>query len=104
MVIDMLAQSADSVGLLGVGLLLFAYFLLNTNKLTSQSLQYLWCNLSGAILILYSLLFHFNLASMVIEIAWITISVIGLYRHYANKKKIEPKQSNNVYHIKALKE
>ena len=99
MAIDILAQSADSVGLLGVGVLLFAYFLLSTNKLSSQSLHYQWCNLIGACLVLYSLMFHFNLASVAIEICWISISIIGLYRNYSKINKVENK-AGNVYKFK----
>jgi len=37
-------------------------------------------NLVGAILLLISLCYNFNLASFVIELFWITASLIGLYK------------------------
>jgi hypothetical protein len=43
-------------------------------------------NLIGSIMLLYSLLFHWNLSSVLIEIAWITISLIGLYRAVKSRK------------------
>ena len=82
-----MSQIADVVGIIGVVILLLAFFLLSTNKLSSKSPRYQWCNLIGASLILYSLIFSFNLASVMIEIAWVTISLIGLYHNRIASKK-----------------
>lgn len=68
------------VGLVGVVAILMAYFLLNLNKIAAKSMTYLSFNLIGATLVLYSLWFHWNLSSVVIEFAWITISLIGMFR------------------------
>lgn len=76
----LLEQFSDHVGIIGVILTLLGYFLLNVNKVTSTSLAYVWLNLVGSILLLYSLLFHWNFPSVLIEVAWISISLIGLYR------------------------
>jgi hypothetical protein len=70
----------DLVGLIGVGLVLLAYFLLQTRMVTADDLRYPVINLVGAILILVSLTKTFNLASFVIEIAWIGISIYGIAR------------------------
>lgn len=80
MIYELLEKASNTVGLLGVCLLLIAYFLLSTNRMSAQSISYQLYNLAGAVLILFSLCFHFNLASFVIELAWITISLIGIYR------------------------
>lgn len=77
---EFLAAISDSVGLVGVTFVLLAFSLLNMNKLTSHNLSYQFLNLTGSILLLFSLCFHINLASIVIEIAWMLISVIGIYR------------------------
>lgn len=71
---------ANPVGLLGVLALLVAYFFLSTGRWVSDSLVYQVYNLIGALLILYSLLFHWNLSSFVIEVAWVAISLIGIAR------------------------
>jgi len=71
---------ADMIGLLGVTSLITAYYLLNTNKVTARSLLYQLLNFFGAFLIFYSLLFHWNLAAAAIEIVWMLISLIGIYR------------------------
>lgn len=87
MILEILAKSSDAVGIIGVILLLIAYYLLSTNKMSSQSLSYQYYNLFGAIFILYSLLFNWNTASFLIETAWIGISLIGIYRINDAKKK-----------------
>lgn len=73
-------EFSNHVGIVGVILTLMAFYLINMNKVTSKSLSYQWLNLVGSILLLYSLIFHWNLASVLIEIAWISISLLGLYR------------------------
>ncbi|EKD70740.1 MAG: putative membrane spanning protein [uncultured bacterium] len=82
---DLLVVIANPIGLLGVVLVLIAYFFLSTGRWMADSLYYQLYNLAGAVLILYSLYFHWNLSSVVIEIAWITISFIGLFRIIAKK-------------------
>lgn len=76
----MMEQWSDLVGIGGVILTLVAYYLLSINRLLSTSFIYVWFNLLGSMMLMFSLLFHWNLASALIEIAWITISAIGLYR------------------------
>lgn len=84
---DILLAIANPVGLVGVALVLIAYFFLSTGRWISDSLQFQCYNLIGAILILYSLWFHWNLSSVVIEIAWITISLVGIFRIISIKKE-----------------
>jgi hypothetical protein len=88
-------EFSNAVGIVGVGFLILAYFLLSTNRLSAQSLKYQLFNLVGALQILFSLLFHFNLASFVIEIVWIMISLTGIYRIVSSKKK----QTNAVANV-----
>ncbi len=83
---DLLARMPDAIGLLGVVLLLIAYYLLSVNKMSADSLAYQLYNLIGAVLILISLFFHWNLSSVVIEIAWIIISLIGICRILKEQK------------------
>ncbi|MEO8401103.1 MAG: hypothetical protein ABI597_04810 [Gammaproteobacteria bacterium] len=85
---DFLFLLANPVGLLGVLLLLIAYFFLSTGRWLSDSMIYQIYNLLGALLILYSLIFYWNLSSFVIEIAWVAISLIGIYRIISGKKKL----------------
>lgn len=76
----------DIVGMTGTFLVVGAFFLLQLNKVSPNSLVYNMMNLSGAILLLISLCYNFNLASFVIEIFWIAASLIGLYKYVKNKR------------------
>ncbi len=82
----------DIVGLSGVACILVAYYLLNVGKITSTQLPYQLLNFSGAWLILFSLCFHWNTASVVIEIAWISISTMGMVKIYKKKQNSKPVQ------------
>jgi hypothetical protein len=77
---DILFKTADSVGMLGVILLLIAYYYLSIGRWLAERMKYQIYNLAGALLILYSLYFHWNLSSVVIEIAWVLISIVGIMR------------------------
>jgi len=70
----------DFVGNLGVLVLMVAYLLLQLNKL-SNGLAYSVLNALGASLIVISLLVNFNLSAFLIEVFWILISFVGIYRH-----------------------
>lgn len=97
-----LAQYSNPVGIVGVILTLLAFYLININKISSMSLTYLGLNLTGAILLLFSLMFHWNLSSVVIEIAWISISLLGIYR-YINKTHEKKMKKASLYGIGDLK-
>jgi len=105
--IEMLDKASNGVGLVGVVLLLSAYGLLSVNKLSAKQISYQLLNLSGAVLILFSLMFHWNTASVLIEIAWITISLVGIYRNVRgrSRKQLQEKTNslNNLYSINSSK-
>jgi paired small multidrug resistance pump len=66
------------VGLAGTLLVLVAFFLLQARKLHGNGLTYQLLNAIGAAAIIVSLFYAFNLASMLLEIAWLAISVYGM--------------------------
>ncbi|XBQ15123.1 MAG: hypothetical protein ABL308_09130 [Oceanicaulis sp.] len=68
----------DFIGLAGVACILLAYFLLQIEKVRGDTLAYLLLNTVGACLLIISLMVTFNLASFVIEIFWLAISLFGL--------------------------
>lgn len=70
----------DIIGLIGVSLILITYAGLTLEKIDPKGWRYSAGNGIGAVLILISLYFTFNLASFVIEIAWLIISVLGLWK------------------------
>ena len=82
----MIALLFDIVGMTGTFLVVGAFFMLQLGKATPTGLVYNMMNLSGAILLLISLCYNFNLASFVIEIFWIAASLIGLYKYLKAKQ------------------
>ncbi|MGX5173027.1 CBU_0592 family membrane protein [Aliikangiella sp. IMCC44653] len=75
------------VGNIGVALTIGTYFLLQIEKLRSESLMYSMLNLIGALCITTSLSFDFNLSAFVVEISWIIISLIGVIKYWGKHKK-----------------
>jgi predicted membrane protein len=78
---------SDVIGLTGVACVLSAFFLLQIEKVRSDGLGYLLLNLCGALLLLVSLMMTFNLASFVIEICWLSISLFGLAKWVIRRRK-----------------
>jgi hypothetical protein len=68
----------DIIGIAGVACVIGAYFLLQLEKLKGDGFGYLMLNLVGACLLIVSLLVTFNLASFIIELCWLAISLFGL--------------------------
>ena len=75
----------DAIGMTGTLLVVAAYYLLQLEKLQPRGLTYNLMNLIGAILLLISLNYTFNLASVVIEIFWIGAALIGLWKLYRSR-------------------
>ena len=77
----------DFIGLTGVSIIVTTYFLLQIHKLSSTDIKFSVLNIIGSLLILYSLLFNWNLPSVIIESFWILISLIGVYKYFKSKTK-----------------
>jgi ketosteroid isomerase-like protein len=73
----------DIVGFTGVLLIIIAYLLLQLDKLASSSPSYSVLNATGALLIIVSLIFDFNLSAFVVEAFWFLISGVGLWRSFS---------------------
>ena len=78
-------ELSDTIGIVGVSFVLITYFLLQFDKIDSKGFWYSFLNLFGAILIMYSLLYTWNLASAIIEISWIAISIYGVWKYFKKK-------------------
>lgn len=76
----------DLVGNIGVFMVVMAFYLLQTERLNSRDIRYSLLNLTGAVLLLISLLFNWNLSSVIIELFWIAISLIGIFKHLTRKR------------------
>lgn len=70
----------DIAGLTGVVLIIVAYLLLQIGKLPSTAPSYSLLNALGALLVMVSLFFDFNLSAFLMEAFWFLISLFGLLR------------------------
>ena len=80
----------DLAGFIGVALIIVAYLLLQLEKLQSSSPRYSLFNAAGALLIMVSLIFAFNLSAFIVEAFWFLISSLGLWRALSGKKDSKP--------------
>jgi hypothetical protein len=70
----------DALGVVGVLCILTAYAGATAKKLDPAQAPALLLNLTGALLILLSLYFDFNLSAVLMEGAWALVALIGLIR------------------------
>jgi paired small multidrug resistance pump len=68
----------DLAGNIGVLMMVIAYLLLQLDRLSSSSFTYLILNALGAVLVMLSLMFRFNLSAFLMEAFWLLISLFGL--------------------------
>ena len=76
----------DLAGFIGVLLIIVAYLLLQLDKLPSSSPSYSLLNAVGALLIILSLIFRFNLSAFLVEAFWFLISLFGLTKSLIARK------------------
>jgi hypothetical protein len=75
------------IGLVGVVAYLSAYGLLQLGTLKVEDNRYALLNALGALLILYSLLYDFNLASFVTQSAWLLLTAVGFVRSHIKRSR-----------------
>jgi multidrug transporter EmrE-like cation transporter len=75
----------DLLGNIGVVMMMVTYLMLQLNKLSSAGLAYSLFNAIGASLVVLSLLVNFNLSALLMEVFWVLISFIGIYRYFRLK-------------------
>lgn len=70
----------DFVGNIGVVLMVFCYLLLQMGRLRLDDSRYSAVNALGALMVLISLYFSFNLSAFLVEGFWLLISLFGLIK------------------------
>ena len=75
-------------GLFGVALVLLGYGLLSTGKLNSGQARYQALNVLAATCILLSLIPQWNLASFLLNVAWVSIGLFALVRMAVKRKRV----------------
>ena len=76
----------DLGGLIGVMLMLAAYALGQFGRLRIDAAPALLMNLGGAVLVMISLLYKFNLSAFLMEAAWALVALFGLARLALRKR------------------
>jgi hypothetical protein len=76
----------DLTGFIGVLLIIVTYLLLQLDKLPSSSPSYSLLNATGALLIIFSLIFQFNMSAFIVEVFWFLISLLGLTKSLVSRK------------------
>ncbi len=71
----------EIIGNIGVISMLAAYVLLQKEKISAHGAWYLGVNLLGAILVIISLLVHWNLPAFLLEAAWALITLYAMFTH-----------------------
>ncbi|MDP1785460.1 MAG: hypothetical protein Q8K81_08570 [Sulfuricurvum sp.] len=79
----------DLIGIVGVLIIIIAYMLLQLEKIDAKDLSFSILNTLGALLIIVSLLYDWNLASFIMEATWMMLSLYGILKYYQTKKKGE---------------
>ncbi len=76
---------SNIVGLIGATLVIIVYFFLQAGYVTARSNLFLLANCLGSIMLIFSLYFHWNLSSFIIEIMWLSVSIYGIYKKIISK-------------------
>ena len=72
----------DWIGILGSLLIAGAYYGVSNNIFSPKKLVYHLVNLIGSVLILLSLYYKPNPGAIMIELLWIFIATLGIYKYY----------------------
>lgn len=80
-------NTPDLVGIIGVIGCLVAYAGLQLGRLRHDDLCYLGLNILSPACLLYSLLHDFNLAAVITQIVWMSLSLIGLVKAMSARRR-----------------
>ncbi len=78
---------ADIVGLAGAIFYLIAYALLQLRILSVEDGRYTILNILGGVLLIYSLIWNFNLGSLISQVAWLIFTLIGYARFMLDRRR-----------------
>ncbi|MFK7836639.1 MAG: hypothetical protein AB8B60_10495 [Sulfitobacter sp.] len=81
---------AELIGVLGFVLYVSAYSMLTLRVLSTKSVSYFILNLTAASCVLIGLTASFNLASALIQLFWVVMSLIGITLHILRPMKAQP--------------
>ena len=70
----------DVAGIIGAAMILTAFAGVQTRRLDPHGPRALLLNLTGPALVLVSLIDRFNVAALILQIAWMGVALHGLWR------------------------
>lgn len=78
---------SDWIGSIGVAILLIAFVLILSNKISKSGMTYLFMNFIGSLLAaIASYLIHY-IPFIILEAAWMLASLFGIWQNYNLKKR-----------------
>lgn len=83
-------NTADLIGIFGVVCYQLAYAGMQLGFLQREDRSYLILNLFGPCCLLYSLLFHFNLAAAISQVLWLLWSCVGMAKTSLARRQVPP--------------
>ena len=72
----------DLAGIIGALAVLLAYIKISVGSWSDRLLRYHLLNMFGAALISLSLVTSFNYATLLLQVAWIAVALIGVFRNW----------------------
>ncbi|MEO1424479.1 MAG: hypothetical protein AAFV09_15080 [Pseudomonadota bacterium] len=78
-------EFANMIGLMGAAVYASAYLMVQLDQLDGNSPLFSLTQLLAACLVLFSLTYHFNVASIATQIFFITASIVGLVRKTSSR-------------------
>ena len=70
----------DLLGTIGVGFIIVMYAMLQLGKISAERPAFSAFNALGAVCILVSLTYEFNLSAAIMEGVWLVVSLYGLWK------------------------
>lgn len=87
---------SDLIGIIGVFIIMIVYTLLQLDKMDAKGFWFSSLNGIGALLIIVSLYYDWNLASFLMESAWLLISLYGVIKYLKVKNEDAAKRGEAV--------
>ena len=76
----------DILGTIGVGFIIVMYAMLQLGKISAERPAFSAFNALGAVFILVSLTYEFNLSAAMMEGVWLVVSLYGLWKALSGRR------------------
>ena len=76
----------DILGTIGVGFIIVMYTMLQLGKISAERASFSAFNALGAVFILVSLIYEFNLSAALMEGVWLLVSLYGLWKALSGRR------------------